>query len=273
MKTMLIATDFSAAANNAAHYAAALAAGLGLERVLLYHATAGQASDHLAGLINTLTTDLQQILGASVMITTEINSISLLKGIRLLVKTHHADMVVVGLTGENKLGRLLMGSNTARLLGSCPVPLLVIPADCVFQSVKRIAFACDFRNITQDGPYVFIKDFASRLGAELMIVNVVSGGEPDDDFWKADEVLHTLFDPAGATYHYTGDMRVEHGIRSFADANEAQLVIVIAKGTRGFFSWQRHRSVIGKLTFMADLPTVIVRLNSGSEIVSDKNRR
>ena len=57
------------------------------------------------------------------------------------------DMVVLGLTGKNALTRLIVGSNTINTIYELKYPILVVPPKAEFIPVRKIGFACDYRQV------------------------------------------------------------------------------------------------------------------------------
>lgn len=55
------------------------------------------------------------------------------------------DLVVMGSKGKTGLEKVLIGSETARVIGSTSIPTLIIPASCKFENNDELFFAIDLK--------------------------------------------------------------------------------------------------------------------------------
>lgn len=87
------------------------------------------------------------------------------------------------MTGQNKIGQKLIGSNVFRVSQNMAVPVLVIPAGTRFEKIKNIGIALPILpDMKSYIPEMAIKSILERLEANLMVVNV---GEKSDNRSKA----------------------------------------------------------------------------------------
>src|SRR5690606_24681428 len=126
METIIITTDFSEPAMNAARYAAGLAKALGVPKIVLYHSydDAPAATDipvaetdttlaHEGSLLalEIVEREIGLVLGNDSATAVELvaNGMPLELGVEQLAERRRAGLVVVGTTGKNRLEKFLMG--------------------------------------------------------------------------------------------------------------------------------------------------------------------
>lgn len=275
MRTFLVAIDFSESALNAAKYATAFASRVEASRIILYHSLDALHGyfdiAQLPEAINESTVDeaahkLTEIklcllaIDPSIEIACEIDHWNLIEGINRIQAREAIDLIVVGRTGKSRLSRLLLGSNTARLCATCDTPLLVIPASISFKPIKRMALACDFKEVTATIPVNIIKGLTNKLGAELLVVNVDYREEEyyDPHMITQQYALHALLDNLKATYFYVDSKSERQGILKFAREQEVQLILLIKKQHALGESFL-HRSVSKEMALYTTIPVLLIK--------------
>jgi len=120
METIIVATDFSDPAGNAARYAAKLAAAVGVSRIVLYHSydvasvgteipvaeqdrTLVRQGSLIA--LELVAREMQSVLEQDSAIGIELvtNELPLMPGVEQLAEQWHAGLVVAGATGKSRL--------------------------------------------------------------------------------------------------------------------------------------------------------------------------
>jgi nucleotide-binding universal stress UspA family protein len=275
VKNILVLTDFSDAAENAARYAAALTHQLKAERLLLYHSYAsivtpstsfaqvpwrydGTPASSLEGI-----KELKDAIDGTIPEYTKLETIAdagvLLPTVNELGYKHSIGLVVAGITGKSNLEKTLIGSNTLSLAKFCKFPLLIVPPEAVFRPIKKIVFACDLKQVSSSTPVYAIKTFVRSIGAKLFILNV----DQDEMHFNPERIgemtaLHQLWDREEPEFHYIDDTDTAHGIMAFADRYQADLVITVPK-VYGFFEGIFHSSMTKKLAYHTHLPLLLFK--------------
>ncbi|MBC8988341.1 universal stress protein [Pedobacter sp. N36a] len=195
MKTILIPTDFSEPAQNAAYYALQLNKVLSCNLTLchafiipsalaipqvawpLYEYAAMQEStikqlDLFADRLKVFfknDPDTKFSLPPEISCESEVGTVSDL--IHKLVKEVRQTMVVMGMSGMGEVTRFFLGSISHHLINHTQVPILLIPAELKFAPIKRIAFATDFSH--KDLEVIrSLTGLAAKYDADLVITNV-----------------------------------------------------------------------------------------------------
>lgn len=277
--TILIFTDFSDAAVNATHYAAALAMQLHATRLLICYSEhipssmeahvqnirfAEQVHHSYLRKLDALTTDLRSLINEPISIKAYIDQ----RPLDVIVDGFNEDnsigLIVMGLAGKSALEQTLLGSNTIRVTKITSIPLLIIPESASFKTIEKAVFACDLKNISKTTPVFAIKRIVDKLGASLSILNVIPTQERSNhDFLKEIRYLRQLWGNEKPEYHSTYDTDIVAGIMSFANANHVQLVIAVPK-KYGFFEKLFHDSLTKKLTYTIHLPLLLFKEKKSS---------
>ena len=246
MKNIIVPVDFSPTATNAAEFAGNLASFYGAE-VWLYHAyeipialsefaypvvdiaEMQKAAEHE---LEILKENTQGKLRTEVPMHTRAEMNVLQLGLNKLCDEIKPDLVVIGLSGKSSLTRLIVGSNTIRAINDLRYPLLIIPPKAEFIPVRKIGFACDYREMGKSTPVSLLKKIVHDFHAELHVLNVDNHHHPNgvspDESYQIDELLKGT----KAEYHSVEAREVTEGINWFIAKEKLDWVTVIPKKHR-----------------------------------------
>lgn len=212
MKTILVPTDFSVSAQNAAYYALHMARDLSADMMLchaftvpaqvadqpldwpLYEYETMQAStvkqlELFAGKLKAELKNDPEGKGAflpALSCASEVGALSDL--IHKLVKDTQQNMVVMGMTGMSAVVRFFLGSVSQQLINHAQVPVLLIPPHTKFVPIKRIAFATDFSD--QDVAVIrSLTVLAAKYDADLVITHVKDEWEDERQMLQKEHLL------------------------------------------------------------------------------------
>jgi nucleotide-binding universal stress UspA family protein len=194
MKTILVPTDFSPAANNAAKYALHIArkvkAGIKLCNAIKVPAESAFAAqvawplEDLESLKDGSDAELNYLTGIlenewliekddfqpCIQRATGVGNVT--DYIRNLVSDEHMNLVIMGMSGANMFSRFILGSNSRDLISKADFPLLLIPKSHIFTPIKKIGFATDLSATDIDILHSLAR-FASYFNAEILISHVL----------------------------------------------------------------------------------------------------
>jgi nucleotide-binding universal stress UspA family protein len=167
--------------------------------------------------------------------------------------------VVMGTKGTSGIEKVLFGSNTLTAIRHLTWPVICVPPGKTFGTgIKKIGFACDFRDVVKATPAQSIKEFAKEFNAELHVLNV----DYHNHHFKPEAreeslLLHTMLEDAHPQYHFIEHKDIEDGINEFAEKNNLDLVISIPKKHKlleGLFK----ASSTKQLVFHSHIPVMCV---------------
>jgi nucleotide-binding universal stress UspA family protein len=271
MKTILIATDFSAVSLNAARYMAGLSDDTDVERIILYHsyrdepqemiiltdvlapvdgeraALEQQAIQGLSDLQATLALDIRKEIKIEIqtderLLTDAINEIS---------AGQNVDLVVIGM-------KKIIGTHIFQVMKECERNLLIIPITAAYTGLGRVMLACDLDKIAERLPVSQLKELIKSASAKLFVVNVEHNGAKDAaDIIREENDLHKLLDDVEPQYYYPVSKNKPEALIRFAEGHQIDLVITVHR-KRGLLEELFHDSLTKRLAIQTDIPLLIL---------------
>lgn len=256
MKKIIVPTDFSPPAKNAARYAVHLATLL-QEDVLLCNAVfiplealvAGQVSWPLedyeslkanaAEQLSACAHQLQERLNEqaaffpedfkpAISFTSEAGPVTAV--VRNVLSEHHGSMVVMGMSGAGGLERFFIGSSSKDLIDKANFPVLLIPKVMVFRGLKKIAFATDLHKGDINVIHSLAR-LARVLDAELQIRHITDQKfEQGDEKLKADMFMAALSKKVNYEkmhYRHIKSMDVDHGLDWLQEHSLVDMIVMV----------------------------------------------
>jgi len=238
MKTILVPTDFSEAAANAARYGLFLAqhlqAGLLLAHAFKVPAEApaaaqsawapenyeqikqetGQELDRLRHQLEREAAELspRPYISAITGIA-ELGDVT--TTVRNLADHYRSPLVVMGMSGAGLVQRFFLGSSSRELVNKATFPVLLVPAESRPRPLRKIAFATDL----SAGDVAIIHSLASLVrpfSAEILIAQVTDAKyDPAEHQQLVDRFLSEVTGKAGygqIYYRHVKSMDVDHGL-------------------------------------------------------------
>lgn len=245
MKTIIAATDFSPVSLNAVNYAADLAISLNAELLLLnvynipvvyrdgpvYTLPADELRLSSESDLEKVKQSLLSKTAGEITITVKARMGNITEELEDLCKSIQPFAVVIGTRGKTNLESPVFGSAALAIIKHLTWPVICVPPGKEYgNGIKRIGFACDFKEVGETTPEVSIKQFIHEFNAELHILNVdfkgkrFKYGAPEESF-----NLHQMFLNEKPQYHFIDDPDIEKSIIDFAETNKLDLVITIPK--------------------------------------------
>ena len=175
--------------------------------------------------------EVEHLTSGSVKVYTETRMGNVTDELETLCSKINPFAVVMGTKGSSGVERILFGSNTLNAIRHLNWPVICVPPGKAFgHGIKKIGFACDFRDVVKSTPTHFIKEFVKEFNAELHVLNV----DHDNKHFKPETpeqsiLLHTLLEEANPSYHFIEHADIEDGINEFAEKNNLDLIITIPK--------------------------------------------
>jgi len=277
MKTILVPTDFSATAKNAARFAIELAKQIQAQKIILYNTYQSGFSVVADPMIPALgALDLEAIkegssealdnfkaelidyANDSISLETVSEFALLTDGIIELAKTQKVDLIVMGITGGGALQENFFGSNTINVAKHINIPVLIIPQKARYTKFDKVLFACDFHKVVESTPVKPIKQLLELTNAKLFVLHVDNSSKeilPDIKFESL--MLDTLFAGYSPEYHFADNGDFTERINEFVVEKKIDLIITIPK-KHGLFDNIFKRSHTKMLAFHSHVPLMVI---------------
>jgi nucleotide-binding universal stress UspA family protein len=245
MKTIIVPTDFSPVATNAMNFAVDMALGINASLLLLHVyqipvsmtdvpvvlVSAEELKKSSEEKLEELKQSLFHITSGKLKIYTEARMGDVVDQLESICKQIQPFAVIMGTKGATGIERILFGSNTLTTIKHLTWPVIVVPPGKEYgKGIKKIGFACDFRQVVETTPVQFIKQMVKEFNAELHILNVdYENKQFKPETPEQSLLLHTLFEDLNPNYHFINHVDIEDGINEFAETNNLDLLITIPK--------------------------------------------
>nr|WP_121272023.1 universal stress protein [Pedobacter schmidteae] len=252
MKKILVPTDFSVPAENAARYALALAKELKADVLICnafkvpaeapmasrvawplmnYAELKQEATSELDSLVKSLSNSFCSQEGEYCPNLTYESSLgSVWEVVSMLVEKEKIDLVVMGGAGAGGLTQLLLGSNSREMIERANFPLLLIPFEAGFKKVKKIVFASDLSKDELE-PLKVLSGFASQLGSRMVIAHITNK-EVDPDGKQQDEI-NVFFQDVIAKinipdiqYEYIWNIDIDNGLDWLSEEKDVDMIVL-----------------------------------------------
>ena len=268
MKKILVATDFSPAADNAAQYAADLALAIDADLCLLhvyqipivyYEVPIAVGEEDMRADIETKLLDLKnnltELTEGKLSITTEHSVGAFFDELKAPGEKLQPYLVVMGSQGSTATERIFFGTHAVYAMQNLRWPLLTVPIEARYSGVKKIGLACDFKKVVDTLPIDEIKKIMTDFKGELHVLNTGHQEIYDADTVFESGMLQEMLKPLMPYYHFITHKDIDQGIIEFADNQQIDLLVVVPK-RHGLLDKLTHKSHTKQLVLHSHIPVM-----------------
>lgn len=274
MKKILIPTDFSSNADNAANLAVKLASNSGASLHFIHVVFTPTDWVKMTDTMKSKYPESQQkILDAEAKMANLISKFNDLNAavestiefgntidrINAFTRDNQIDLIIVGSHGTSNKADLFIGSNTQRLMRSTHIPVIAVKDTYQLKSLDKIVFASSLDREAVE-PYKKLKSICESLDVslELLYVNTPYNFKDTDEIEK---VIHQFAERVGFNNKVTirNDYDVANGILMHCQKNSIQMAALI--NHRKAMSANYLMGVTETLVFHADFPIISVNIS------------
>ena len=165
MKTVLALVDFSTVANNSVTFAAELCKRSSARLVIVNILQKTGGEEDTTGKLKAIEADLKQTFGTDLACESFLAHGELIPTVRKIIAAQQPDLIVMGTKGASGLKKLLIGSNTVKVIANTKIPVLVIPEvarfnDFLNKGRNRIILATDLLLLENADALSILKEMA-----------------------------------------------------------------------------------------------------------------
>ena len=281
MKTILVATDFSPVAMNAAIYAADMALAINAE-IHLFHVhqipinysempvivNEEEMMQNAQNTINETKEQLTQKTGGKLNIVTEVKTGVFFQELKMVCERIKPFSVVMGSQGKTAAERLFFGSHAVHAMKNLRWPIITVPPEARFSFFKKVGLACDFDKVIDSTPVDEIKMLVHDFHAELHILNTGSKKEFEPELVFESGLLQEMLAALKPNYHFISNKDTDEGIIDFAEKNDIDLLIVLPK-RHGLLDKLIYKSHTKQLVLHSHVPVMALhQSDAGKKIQS-----
>lgn len=286
MKTILLATDFSASANDAVRYGYDLACRI-RAKVILINAMVLAAEvpqsgfvtwpdAEFDGLLEDYTQELKNLqkeLESGLALDAYrpplqcINEVGrFTQVITEAVKNYRADLMVIGTHQGGLFSRLLVGNHAEQLMDAATSPLLIIKPGTAFKNIKKIAYATEFSQPEKDLENIFnLIPLAKLLNAEILLAHVSTANEDQEKLHQTmAEYLVELSNRAdypNIYYRLIPNAKTEAGLTWLCEHGQVDM-LAMAHRLRNVLAEYFGHSHTKNMHKLLDLPLLVIPMSN-----------
>ena len=242
MKTIIVATDFSPIALNAAKYGVDMAKAVGADILLfnVYEVLPNYGEIFFdVNIENLKKSSHKEIVKFKSLllkqcdfdfnITTEIRMGVFKDELSTISKTLNPYAIIMGCQGKSATEHFLMGSHAGKSMNDFTCPIITVPPTFTFSGIKKIGIAYDFEVPVGEALISDVKLFLKDFNATIDILNVAPEDEFRKNFVLLSHMLEKAFKPLIVTYHFLASDKTEESILNFIYAHGIDLLVVMPK--------------------------------------------
>jgi nucleotide-binding universal stress UspA family protein len=233
MRTILVPTDFSPAAANAARYATDMARAIGASVYLLHVCNPPINYSEVPVLVDMdkMTANAEAGLReAKEKLEAGTGHVPPIE-YKVLVGTFYTELVltcekinpfvvVMGSQGTTAAQRFFFGSHTVYTLQHLPWPVIAVPKDVSWSAIKKIGFACDLDEVVDTTPVREIKELVQTFQAALYVLNTGKKTSFDPDVVFESGLLQEMLNSLDPQYNLITGNDTDRSIMDFAEKNQ-----------------------------------------------------
>jgi len=247
MKTIIAPVDFSDASANALSFAAELSKRSSAHLFVVNFPGEGEDAQAAKVKLKDLESGLKKTFGEDLGVESRVVSGALVAGLAKVIASERPDLVVMGTKGASGMKRILIGSNTVKVMANTRVPVLVIPEVARFEKflkkgMNRVVLATDLEALENDNALDIVKEIALLIPEpKLRVVNVRPKNTELDELKRMERnAILSIFQPEIDSERITVfSSNVMSGIDYYLEKNaDTGLVAMIARDAGGLV--QRH---------------------------------
>ncbi len=174
--------------------------------------------------------------------------------VRSLLRSESYDFVVMGTLGADDVKKKLLGSNTANVVRTSTVPVLVVPMDTPLSAPEKIAIATDFKEVKEKqlAPLAkLVKKFNATFEAIHVEREAVAANDEVPEGWL------TPFKDVKPEVVKIVSENIADGIDTYVK-NQGVDFLAVIRHDYGFFEGLFHRSVSRRLSMHMSCPLLIM---------------
>jgi len=266
MKNVLLLSDFSNTARNAALYALKMFQGENVRFTLLNSFDLEfSGSPYVVQLKDELALESDKSLISEVAILQrafpntliQVKSIfgSLIQAVHEFISDYQPELVVLGCRGESALENFLLGSNAYEVIKNINAPILVVPKSVQFKKPDKIVFATDLKDVDNDEVIQPVRNIVDKFQSSLMLVNVLD--DQHVNRLDAETKIAAHFPKINLSFNFIEGDDIAKSIHEFADENDAEMITLV-RHNLGFLDRLFNPSVTKRMVMHPEHPMLIL---------------
>ncbi|MCG2461155.1 universal stress protein [Flavobacteriaceae bacterium F89] len=183
----------------------------------------------------------------------------LLEGVRDVIAKNDIDIIIMGTKGMTSSRTVVFGMNTINIMeniSNCPV--LAIPEDVGFRPPKEIVFPTDYKIPFKRRELKYLINIAQMHDADIRVLHIKESTKLNKSQLDNKELLERLFKNVGHSFHEMEEVAVHEGINTFIDSRDSDIVAFVNQ-KRNFFSRIVSKPLVKELGYHPRVPVLVLK--------------
>ena len=272
MKTILVATDFTATSWNAVRFAADMALDFDAELIVVHATHIPVVSDVYFDLrksmedwrqedeeeMTKVLDKLHRKYGPELRVKSRLKIGYGADVIRDMVKRGGVGLVVMGIAQTERFNEIVFGSTSTDVAGTVSCPVLIVPENATYKHYKIIAFAFDQKQIPLGKGIQTLREILAAHQSKLNFVNVMDTPFLEGDDTSLKPIMKELKGVELKTHflpYHTNMM--EEAIQDWVRRHKASMLVTVARKHNVLWRMFNERST-KKLAFSSKVPVLVL---------------
>ena len=215
-------------------------------------------NEHIQMMEALVTRIKNQFLNSKHTIETVFETTFFVDGIRKQIEEHEVDLIIMGTKGATGLKELTVGSNTGDVITKVKCPVLVVPEDANYSTIKEIVFPTDYNIYYKSRIIDTITEVVNSYRATLHVLHVAKKEKELTELQlKNKDYLDDSLEDIKHSFHFLSHENIEQAVQSFVENREIDLITMVAKNLN-FFQRILFRPLVEKITYHTKIPFLIL---------------
>lgn len=176
-----------------------------------------------------------------------------------IAEEKEAELVIMGTKGASGIKEIVLGSNTARVIGHSVYPLLVIPENAVYTPIKEVAFFTDYDYYFEKSELKPLTGLLRLTGASLHIAHITAkGNQPGKQKELVKEHLLDILKPEKPGFYLLTSQYVEKAIMLFMQSRGNDLLCLVTK-KQSFLERLFKKQITREVSYHFKKPMLVLR--------------
>lgn len=173
------------------------------------------------------------------------------------IEEKNIDLVVMGTKGATGAQEILFGTQTIHTIKKSKCPVLAIPSDYEFKSLKNILLPSDLSIGFRENQLEILKNISTKNQAKIHILHVMQDADLNDIQKEGKAVLTSFFKNNSVQFHFIGDQDIQEAINGFQKDHQVEMLSMI-NNKHSFFENLFFKPIIHKIGFHIKVPFLVV---------------
>jgi len=174
-----------------------------------------------------------------------------------MVTNEEADMVIMGTQGATGAKEIFLGTHTVHVIKKAACPVIAIPADFEYKTLKEILFPTDYEVEYSEEQLRNLLDLAEMHNSRLRVIHISSGYDLTEYQLQNKTKLEKILEKIPHLFHDLPNQEIITGINNFQLKNKMNMLVMI-QNKHTFLESLFIEPVIKKIGFHVSIPFMVI---------------